>query len=151
MINWKVRLKNRAFWLSAIPAALLLAQTVAALFGAQWDLSAVGERLLAVVNALFALLSVLGVVVDPTTQGLPDSPRALTYQKPQYPPKKHTPPAPQKRGSQGRHRPYTQKTPMQTHRDLLHGEAEYATSELFAWMAADTSFSEKVSVPSLKL
>ena len=82
MINWKVRLKNRAFWLSAIPAALLLAQTVAALFGAQWDLSAVGERLLAVVNALFALLSVLGVVVDPTTQGLPDSPRALTYQKP---------------------------------------------------------------------
>ena len=42
-----------------------------------------GERLLAVVNALFALLSVLGVVVDPTTQGIPDSPRALTYQKPQ--------------------------------------------------------------------
>ena len=83
MINWKVRLKNRAFWLSAIPAALLLAQTVAALFGARWDLSAVGERLLAVVNALFALLSVLGVVVDPTTLGLPDSPRALTYQKPQ--------------------------------------------------------------------
>ena len=83
MINWKVRLKNRAFWLSAIPAALLLAQTVAALFGARWDLSAVGERLLAVVNALFALLSVLGVVVDPTTRGLPDSPRALPYQKPQ--------------------------------------------------------------------
>ena len=37
MINWKVRLKNRAFWLSAIPAALLLAQTVAALFGARWE------------------------------------------------------------------------------------------------------------------
>ena len=101
MINWKVRLKNRAFWLSAIPAALLLAQTVAALFGAQWDLSAVGERLLAVVNALFALLSVLGVVVDPTTQGLPDSPRALTYQKPPLPPKKQTPPAPQNEGARG--------------------------------------------------
>ena len=97
MINWKVRLKNRAFWLSAIPAALLLAQTVAALFGARWDLSAVGERLLAVVNALFALLSVLGVVVDPTTQGLPDSPRALTYQTPQYPPKNTRPRPPRTR------------------------------------------------------
>ena len=83
MINWKVRLKNKAFWLSAIPAALLLAQTVAALFGVQWDFGALGERLLAVVNALFALLTILGVVVDPTTQGLPDSPRALTYKKPQ--------------------------------------------------------------------
>ena len=83
MINWKVRLKNKAFWLCAIPAALLLAQTVAALFGVQWDFSALGERLLAVVNAFFALLTILGVVVDPTTQGLPDSPRALTYKKPQ--------------------------------------------------------------------
>ena len=33
MINWKVRLRNKAFWLAFIPAALLLVQTVAALFG----------------------------------------------------------------------------------------------------------------------
>ena len=83
MINWKVRLKNKAFWLAAIPAALLLVQTVAALFGISWDFGDVGEKLLAVVNAVFALLTILGVVVDPTTQGLPDSPRALTYKKPQ--------------------------------------------------------------------
>lgn len=79
MINWKVRLKNKAFWLAAIPAALLLVQTVAALFGVSWDFGGVGEKLLAVVNAVFALLTILGVVVDPTTQGVSDSRKAMTY------------------------------------------------------------------------
>lgn len=82
MINWKVRLKNKAFWLAFIPAALLLVQTVAALFGFALDLGDMGDKLLAVVNALFALLSILGVVVDPTTQGVKDSQRAMEYEKP---------------------------------------------------------------------
>lgn len=79
MINWKVRLRNKAFWLAFIPAALLLVQTVAALFGFALNLGDIGDKLLAVVNALFALLSILGVVVDPTTQGVGDSQRALGY------------------------------------------------------------------------
>lgn len=82
MINWKVRLKNKAFWLAFIPAALLLVQTVAALFGFALNLGDIGDKLLAVVNALFALLSILGVVVDPTTQGMKDSQRAMEYEKP---------------------------------------------------------------------
>lgn len=79
MINWKVRLRNKAFWLAFIPAALLLVQTVAALFGFALNLGDIGDKLLAVVNAVFALLSILGVVVDPTTQGVGDSQRALGY------------------------------------------------------------------------
>lgn len=82
MINWKVRLKNKAFWLAFIPAALLLVQTVAALFGFALNLGDMGDKLLAVVNALFALLSILGVVVDPTTQGVGDSQRAMGYETP---------------------------------------------------------------------
>lgn len=82
MINWKVRLRNKAFWLAFIPAALLLVQTVAALFGFSLNLGDIGDKLLAVVNAVFALLSILGVVVDPTTQGVGDSPRALGYVEP---------------------------------------------------------------------
>lgn len=82
MINWKVRLRNKAFWLAFIPAALLLVQTVAALFGFALNLGDIGDKLLAVVNALFALLSILGVVVDPTTQGVGDSQRALGYVEP---------------------------------------------------------------------
>lgn len=82
MINWKVRLRNKAFWLAFIPAVLLLVQTVAALFGFALNLGDIGDKLLAVVNAVFALLSILGVVVDPTTQGVGDSQRALGYVEP---------------------------------------------------------------------
>ena len=79
MINWIVRIKNKNFWLTAIPALLLLVQTVAALFGFTLDLGEIGDKLLAVVNALFALLAILGVVNDPTTAGLSDSEQAKTY------------------------------------------------------------------------
>ena len=81
-INWTVRLKNKTFWLSVIPAALLLVQVVAAVFGYTLDFGELGNRLLAVVNAAFALLSVLGVVTDPTTAGVSDSEQAMTYEKP---------------------------------------------------------------------
>lgn len=79
MINWTVRIKNKNFWLAAIPALLLLVQTVAALFGFSLDLGEIGDKLLAVVNAVFALLAILGVVNDPTTAGLKDSDQARTY------------------------------------------------------------------------
>lgn len=82
MINWKVRVKSKAFWVAIIPAVLLLVQVVAAVFGYTLDLGDLGNRLLAVVNAVFAVLAILGVVVDPTTEGVSDSARALTYTKP---------------------------------------------------------------------
>lgn len=82
MINWTVRFKNKSFWLSFIPAVLLLVQVVAALFGFELDLGDIGNRLLDVVNALFAVLAILGIVVDPTTAGVGDSAQALTYDRP---------------------------------------------------------------------
>lgn len=82
MINWTVRLKNKTFWLSLIPAVLLLAQAVAKVFGYELDLSAYGENLLEVVNTLFAVLAILGIVTDPTTAGISDSKRAMTYKAP---------------------------------------------------------------------
>ena len=81
-INWTVRIKNKSFWLAIIPAVLLLIQVVGAVFGFELDLSELGTKLLAVVNALFSVLVILGVVVDPTTSGLSDSERALTYTEP---------------------------------------------------------------------
>lgn len=82
MINWTVRIKNKNFWLAIIPAVLLLAQAVAAVFGVTLDLSAFGEKLLAVVNAAFVVLAILGVVTDPTTRGVGDSEQALGYREP---------------------------------------------------------------------
>lgn len=81
-INWTVRLKSKTFWLTVIPALLLLVQVVAAVFGFELDLGVLGDRLLAVVNAVFAVLTILGVVTDPTTAGLSDSKQALTYTEP---------------------------------------------------------------------
>lgn len=81
-INWVVRVKNKAFWLALIPAVLLLAQVVAAVFGFNIDLGDLGNKFLDVVNALFAVLAILGVVTDPTTVGIADSDRALTYTEP---------------------------------------------------------------------
>ena len=81
-INWTVRLKNKTFWLVAIPALLLVVETVAAVFGFTLDLGDIGNKLLAVVEAVFVLMAVLGIVTDPTTAGFGDSSQALTYEKP---------------------------------------------------------------------
>lgn len=81
-INWTVRIKNKTFWLSLIPAVLLLIQVVAAVFGFTLDLGDLGDKLIAVVNALFAVLVILGIVTDPTTEGIRDSSQALTYTEP---------------------------------------------------------------------
>ena len=81
-INWIVRFKNKAFWITLIPAVLLLIQVVAALFGYAIDLGDVEGKLLAVINAIFMVLSILGIVVDHTTEGISDSEQALTYTTP---------------------------------------------------------------------
>lgn len=81
-INWKVRFSNKQFWLSFIPAVLLLVQVVAAVFGYTLELGDLGNRLLSVVNALFAVLALLGIVNDPTTSGVSDSDQAMAYDKP---------------------------------------------------------------------
>lgn len=81
-INWKVRVKNKAFWIAVIPATLLLLQAVAAVFGIAVNFSEISDKLLAVVNSTFVVLTILGIVTDPTTNGLTDSAQAMTYDKP---------------------------------------------------------------------
>ena len=81
-INWKVRIKNKTFWATLIPAVLLLIQVIAAVFGFTLDLGDLGNKLLDVVNALFSVFVILGIVTDPTTDGVGDSTQALTYTEP---------------------------------------------------------------------
>lgn len=82
MINWNVRWKNKTFWLTIIPAILLLIQAVAGLFGINLELTGIQEKIIIVINAVFGVLTILGVVVDPTTDGINDSKRALGYTEP---------------------------------------------------------------------
>lgn len=82
MINWKIRVQNRMFWLAFVPAFLLLIQAVAQVFNISLDFTNLNKDLLNVVNTLFVVLTILGVVTDPTTKGMGDSTQALTYSKP---------------------------------------------------------------------
>lgn len=82
MINWKVRIKNKWFWLAFIPAVLTLIRAVAALFGFQIDTETINAQLTAIIEVLFAVLVIMGVVVDPTTKGVSDSDRAREYDEP---------------------------------------------------------------------
>lgn len=81
-INWKVRIKNKAFWVALIPALLLLIQQVCGVFGVQLDFGQLQDQLTAIVGTVFAILTILGIVADPTTAGVGDSEQAMTYTEP---------------------------------------------------------------------
>ena len=73
MINWKLRFKNKATLLAIASTVILLAQ--------QLGLK-LPDNIADVVNTVLTLLVLLGVVNDPTTAGVSDSIKALTYTEP---------------------------------------------------------------------
>lgn len=79
-INWKVRLKNPVFWLTAIPAVIALIYTLLGLFGVVPTISE--DKLVNAVTAIISALTTIGVLIDPTTKGVCDSDKALTYEEP---------------------------------------------------------------------
>ena len=79
-LNLKVRMKNPIFWLTIIPAVIAFVYSIIGVFGI---VPSISEDV--VVNALTAIvtaLTTLGVLVDPTTSGVSDSERAMTYDEP---------------------------------------------------------------------
>ena len=76
-INWKVRLRNRV-WLTT-----LLATLIAFVFDVLTLLDVAPaitqDSVMQFVTALLTLLSALGVIIDPTTDGAGDSERAMEY------------------------------------------------------------------------
>lgn len=81
-INWLVRIKNKMFWIALIPAVFILIQAILQVIGIDFDYTEISMRLTGVVEALFVVLAILGIVVDPTTDGWSDSFRALGYSNP---------------------------------------------------------------------
>ncbi|MGE7111214.1 phage holin [Lysinibacillus sp. NPDC047702] len=79
-INWKVRLKHKPFLVAAFALFLLLVQQIGTLFG--YDTTIYNERVTELFNTVLAFLVLIGVVVDPTTEGTNDSSQALKYDKP---------------------------------------------------------------------
>ena len=81
-VNWLVRVKNKNFWITFIPAILVLVATVMRAFGIEIDIAGISDSLLEIVEALFVVLTLIGVVNDPTTEGLSDSTQAMYYEEP---------------------------------------------------------------------
>lgn len=81
-INWTVRIKNKAFWVAIIPAVLLLAQQVCAMFGIELNIAGVSNQLVSIVGTVFGILTLIGIVNDPTVATLSDSKQAMAYTEP---------------------------------------------------------------------
>lgn len=82
-INWKVRLKNKAFVIALVSAIFFVIQAILRLFGIEWDFAELNANVENLIKAVFAVLVLLGVVDDPTTKGyLKDSDRAMNYDEP---------------------------------------------------------------------
>jgi phi LC3 family holin len=80
-INWKVRLRQKTFLVALFSATLLFAQQVARLFG--YELSEeLGNQFTDIFNTILVVLSITGVIIDPTTKGLSDSEQATQYTEP---------------------------------------------------------------------
>lgn len=77
-INWKERLKNKTFILSL--AGLIVAfiyQIMALCF--DFVPKVTETEVISVIGIVVNLLAMMGIIVDPTTKGINDSERALTY------------------------------------------------------------------------
>jgi phi LC3 family holin len=81
-INWEVRLRSKWFWVAIIPMLLLLIQQVASIAGITLDFEDFQAKALAIVETVFMILGICGVIVDPTTKGFKDSAQAMTYERP---------------------------------------------------------------------
>lgn len=79
-INWKLRLKNKTVLAGIVSAILLFIKQLTELFGI--DIGSQLEQVSGVIGSVLALLTGLGVLVDPTTQGASDSGISKTYTKP---------------------------------------------------------------------
>ncbi|WP_248626385.1 phage holin [Enterococcus cecorum] len=68
-IDWQTRIKSKKFWLTLIPAVLLLIQTILVPFGYKWDFGILNQQLTSIINAVFGVLTIIGVVSDQNIKG----------------------------------------------------------------------------------
>ena len=79
-LNWKVRFKNKVWISSFIATIVTFIYTIFGMFDVAPEVTQ--NSIMNVVNAVLMVLSLTGVVVDPTTAGINDSERAMGYTEP---------------------------------------------------------------------
>ena len=79
-INWKVRFKNK-IWLGSFLSLIIgFVYSMLALFDVFPEVTE--SLVLQLMNQVLTFLGLIGVIVDPTTAGIGDSERAMSYQEP---------------------------------------------------------------------
>lgn len=63
-MDWKARFRNKTFWLALMSAIVVLTQ--------QLGLDIFPSNIMEIVNTVLMILVILGVVVNPTTDGITD-------------------------------------------------------------------------------
>ena len=76
-INWKARFKNKTFVLALVALVVAFVYQVLGLFGIIPPISE--DAIVNTITMFVNILAFIGVVVDPTTDGVNDSDRAMTY------------------------------------------------------------------------
>ena len=80
MINWKLRLKNKTTLLALSVTVIAFVYQILSLFNVVPSVSE--DTITQLVTMLINILAALGIVVDPTTEGIGDSKQALEYESP---------------------------------------------------------------------
>lgn len=79
-INWKLRIKNKATLAALVACVIAFVYQILGILGIMIPVSQ--DEIIQAISVILNLLVTLGVLVDPTTEGTSDSPRALTYNRP---------------------------------------------------------------------
>lgn len=79
-INWKVRLQSKEWWMGVISAVVMA--VFAILNICQVEISVTAEQVMNVATLVLMVPVAIGIISDPTTQGVSDSNEALTYDEP---------------------------------------------------------------------
>ena len=80
IINWKLRLQNKVTLISLVTLLVSIVYQVLNMIGIIPTVDQ--QEILDLICRCIDVLALVGIVVDPTTDGLSDSSRAMTYQKP---------------------------------------------------------------------
>lgn len=79
-INWKLRLKNKTTLVAILSAIIGLVYQILGVFDVVTPISQ--DSVYSALGMIMNLLVMLGIVVDPTTNGINDSEKAMGYNEP---------------------------------------------------------------------
>ena len=79
-INWKVRLRNKTWVASLLALVVTFVYNLLAML--EIAPTVTEDWVMGIISTVLTLLTALGVLIDPTTQGVQDSDRAMLYVEP---------------------------------------------------------------------